>query len=179
MTAKQLYDITIEIFGNRNENDQAPTAALGVIKKQVGVYAAVQGKVIRVDQFEQIHEALRSMWDVEEEQVVDSRELAQTARKKSEWTGYHAEALVLSAMISANVWRRERNAVRAALAECGGAIITANATACKHCGFLMDDLGIEYYGDKGAAGLTGWWNPITDGRYPQASHEFASNIPGF
>jgi hypothetical protein len=178
MDANQLHEIVIELFGDRNTDDQRPTAALGIIKGQAGVYAAVQGKVIKADQFRDIQRELDVAHDVSLEQVVDAREMTVTVRKRSEWTSYHAEMLVLSAMMNANVWNRDVDTVTANILRNEGAIICANATACRHCGYLMDRLGIEYHGAKGLAGLTGWWNPITDGRYAHGTSEFAKTIPG-
>ncbi|MDE3137964.1 MAG: hypothetical protein KGL59_15390, partial [Acidobacteriota bacterium] len=97
------------------------------------------------------------------DKIIESRYLATTGRKLSQWTGYHAEMIVLSAMLCANAWDPKKIAnIGGKLAEAGGALICANATACHHCGELMDSLKVAYYGDKGEKSNTAWWNPLTD-----------------
>jgi hypothetical protein len=179
VTADELYDLVIAMFGVRAGSEgQAPTSAVGVIKDQAGVYVVVQGRPF--DSYEELSETWEEHFgeDLPEDEIIDARNLLVTARKKGEWTGYHAEMMIVGAMISANAWNHLNWAgVKAQIAANGGAVICANAPCCLHCGSALDDLGIEYHGVKGVASNTAWWNPVNDLRAAHGSGEFMKLIP--
>src|SRR3954471_2018164 len=105
VTANELYALVIAMFGVRAGSEgQAPTSAVGVIKEQAGVYVVVQGRPF--DSYEELSEAWEEHFDEDlpVDEIIDARNLLVTARKKGEWTGYHAEMMIVGAMISANVW---------------------------------------------------------------------------
>jgi hypothetical protein len=167
MPPAALNALVLAIFGARA--DAATTSALGSIAAFPNtIIGAIQG----------------SPWvgnPVGFNDVRDARNAVDTGRKKSEWTGYHAEMMILNAILGyLNISTAQSHAqIAVALANAtGGVSITANAPCCKHCGNMLDALGVAYHGAKGAAGLTGWWNPLTDVVTPNGSPEFARDIPG-
>lgn len=176
-TLNDFYNATIAIFSNRGgDGTQQPTAAMGYIKHQVGIYVVKQGGPVNEQVYNVLPQKFQELdWDepVDVNEIIDSRYLAQTGRKFSEWTGYHAEMVILSAMLSANALSDlSFDNVKRFLSENGGAVICANATACYHCGSFMSALGIEYHGGRGKRSLTGWWNPLSDRRYNNSDHTF-------
>jgi hypothetical protein len=166
MTAEELHDLVIAQFGERG--DKSNTSALCTLGKFPKVIiGAVQGSA-----FTKTPEGF--------DDVRDAREVVDTKRKKSEWTGYHAEMIILSALIGYSEIDSTQTlaAIKLTLEnKCGTIVIGADAPCCKHCGNMLDALGIKYHGDKGAAGLTGWWNPISDIVAANGSLEFAKDIP--
>jgi hypothetical protein len=171
--AEQLSGIVFEAFGSRGgaSGKQEATAAIGFVRNQVGLYVVKQGGPVSQGHLDRIAESwTRQGFDrrdfVDAESIVQGRYLAQTGRKLSEWTGYHAEMIILSAIISANAKGPPIGVqqVKTLLESAGGAVICANATACEDCGKMMDSLGIAYHGAKGNPSLTAWWNPLDDSR---------------
>jgi hypothetical protein len=115
----------------------------------------------------------------------DARNHVTTRRGKGEWTGYHAEMIIVSAMLkmlrAGNLWER------GGVTDTGGiegynrwlgTVIAANAACCKHCHAMLTALGIKRPDPAGPAGLTGWWNPLTDEVYGNGTTEFNKSIPG-
>lgn len=166
MTAEELHDLVIAQFGERG--DKSNTSALCTLGKFPNVIiGAVQGSA-----FTKTPEGF--------DDIRDARENVDSKRNKSEWTGYHAEMIILSALLNyAEIdTSQSSDAIKVALENgCGEVVIGADAPCCKHCGNMLDALGIKYHGDKGAAGLTGWWNPISDNVAANGSLEFAKDIP--
>lgn len=179
VTADDLHHLVIEIFGDRAASAQAPTAAIGVIQEQSSVYVAVQDGVFHgygtlVDAWND-----RCDYDIDTTDIVDARYLLRTSRGSSEWAGYHAEMMIVGAMICANVWEPfDWAGVKALLGEHGGAVICANAPACWHCGNAMDDLEITYYHGSGVRSLTAWWNPVSDHRVAHGGTTWLHAVPG-
>jgi len=182
----ELYKFCKDIFGERGKTDdgttkQAPTYAVGLIHGQMGVYVVKQGGPINDDTAKKVVNAwkekewdgnLKDIWS-----VIDARNLATSQLRKNEWTSFHAEALVVSAMLSANnITTAEQ--LKAGIKDLGGALICSNCPACYHCAKMLDGLGIGYGETDGKKSLTGWWNPFTDKAYPQASKEFKDDVPG-
>lgn len=67
---------------------------------------------------------------VDANSIIESRYLATTRRKLSEWTSYHAEMVILSAILCANsVQPNSLDDVKNFFAYHGGAVICANPTA--------------------------------------------------
>lgn len=189
MDVLQLQTMCDAHFGARGGNgQQAATGAFGHVKGQhfaaPGVndkrlYVASQGgpsagpiHTLRVKPAPLVSV---NKW----RDVVDARNFVLTGRKKGEWTGYHAEMVIVSC------WLNELNGALAppataqGLFAVGQRIIAANATCCKHCHFMLNYLGIQHpIPPIPTASLTGWWNPLTDARFPHADPEFARNIPG-
>jgi len=168
MTAEELYELVIEVFGARGEKTN--TSALCVLQKHADVLiGAIQNTPLQFKKEPTEHNDLR-----------DARENIDSSRGKGEWTGYHAEMLIVSALLNyvAIDTSQSTENIKVALHEkVGDVSICADATCCKHCANMLDALGINYYGGKGNAGLTGWWNPLTDNVAPNGSLEFAKDIP--
>lgn len=169
MTAEELNGVVMAVFGPRG--DKAYTSALGTLTKHPEVLiGAIQGSPFKPAA------AIEGFTDVR-----DGRADADTKTKLSERTGFHAEMLILSALINyleIDPAQPLANLRAELLSGAGTITITADAPCCKHCGSMLDALGISYYGAKAAAGLTGWWNPLTDKVTPNGSPEFQKAIPG-
>ena len=119
----------------------------------------------------------------------DCRNNVVTRRKKGEWTGYHAEMIIVSRwikMAQPGITAQELPAKAKTIVERltqmppkQRMIIAANAECCKHCHYMLAHLGIEHpIPTNPTATKTGWWNPLTDEVYANASPEFKKNIPG-
>jgi hypothetical protein len=178
-TSDKLHELVITMFGERaGAEGQSPTSAIGTLRAQPGVYVAIQKRPFRDFPGLSAHWANHFGEALLEEFIVDARELLLTRRKRDEWVGYHAEMVVLGAMISANCWDELGwDGVKDRIAANGGAVICANAPCCLHCGSALDDLGIDYKTPKGPPSLTGWWNPVNDLRADHGSDEFGRVIP--
>lgn len=167
MPPAALNALVLAIFGPRD--NAATTSALGhMAAHPTSIIGAIQG----------------SAWvgaPAGYNDVRDARNDVDTGRKKSEWTGYHAEMIILNAILGYLAIDTSQSHAQIAvdLANAtGGVSITANAPCCKHCGNMLGALGVGYHGAKGPAGLTGWWNHLTDVVTPNGSLEFAQAIPG-
>jgi hypothetical protein len=197
-TLSEFGEFVTGVFGSRGSSgSQEATAGMGFIRGQCGLYAVIQKGLISDDKYKSIDKEWRKKgWDLDINRVsllsadltpdnsalIDSSHLTMSTKKKGEWTGFHAEMMILSAMMNANGWRGQINSLndlKALVRQAGGAMIAANATTCKHCGNLMTRAGIEVPGKIGNASLTAWWNPILDKTFPQADQEFAKSVPGF
>ena len=181
-TKEELYTFCKTIFGERGESGkQAPTHAIGLIHGQEGVYVVKQGGPIAEVTAKSVVKAWKEKdWDgnlVDIWSVIDGRNLATSHLGKSEWTSFHAEALIVSAMMSANIITAA-SALKEGVSNNGGAIICSNCPACYHCAKMLDGLGIQYGATDGKTSLTGWWNPFVDKVYAQASEEFRTEVPG-
>lgn len=184
--AEQLHEIVSNGIGDRGgDGTQEPTAAIGFLKSQVGLYFAKQGGVVS----QSVMDKVKAEWTkgkfetrdyLDADNHIQARWLAQSQRKVSEWTGYHAEMVIISAMLSANGKSLPITVADTVtmLKSCGGAVICANAKACWHCASMMTALNIEYHGGKGKKSLTAWWNPLTDERFASSSVQFGADIPG-
>jgi hypothetical protein len=169
--ASNLLELALKWFGKRGapiagSSKQAPTVGIGYmsnvnlffVAKQGGPCPAVPGK------------------------YCDAGNSASTSRKMSEWTGYHSEMLIISAMLA--YLKTDARSVtidqaRILLKEHGGTIvIAANADCCKHCSNVLESLGCSFAVKSSTASLTGWWNPFNDKVYAQADAEFSKDIPG-
>jgi hypothetical protein len=201
----EFDQFVIDVFGQRKAEkaekktgSQKPTAGLGFLRNQRGLYAAVQKGAISETQFAKIADLWRGKgWDLdvisltlgdfaddegESDALVDASHLAGSKIKKSERTGFHAEMTIVSAMIHANSWQHRihnLDELNALIRGSGGAMIAANAQACKHCGNFMGRTAIEFPNGVGKASLTGWWNPILDRTFAHSSPEFGRDVPGF
>lgn len=167
------------LFGERNEDDrQVPTSALGRMAQVDVLFMVKQGGPVTME------DVAVATLATQMGKVIDARELVNTSRKKSEWTGYHAETMILSAMLqylSCDLREMDVDYAKALLGSGGSGptTICANAPCCKHCANLLDRLEIAYNSTSGKAGLTGWWNPFTDEVYAHSSPQFNKDIPGF
>src|SRR5262245_16439264 len=99
----ELYKFCKDIFGERGKADdgttkQAPTYAIGLIHGQMGVYVVKQGGPINDDTAKKVANAWKEKaWDGNLKDIwslIDARNLATSQLRKSEWTSFHAEALV-------------------------------------------------------------------------------------
>ena len=166
--ASHFADLANRVFGVRSESEgQEATGAIGRMPRIQVLFVSRQGGPVVV-------EGIGAYWD--------ARDHLNTRRKKGEWTGYHAEMMIVSAMLS--MLRRDARGLTIQQAkelltyDGGKCVIAANAPCCKHCSNMLDALDIEHPPGSTKASLTGWWNPLTDEVYPQASSEFQKNIPG-
>jgi hypothetical protein len=113
---------------------------------------------------------------------LDARDGVKTKiKRKGERTGYHAEMMIVSAMLT----HLSKDATTLTVLEAakilkthGPAVIVANADCCKHCAGMLRLLGIPYAGKAGKGTNTGWWNPFTDKVYANADPEFQKDVPG-
>lgn len=173
MTIEEVYRKLMAWMGERAGQE---TAALGYFDGRW--YTARQGG------------PAKDMWSVRRgdtelklifSKAIDSRNYVQTFRRKSEWSSYHAESIILSGMVSIGLGRDIREMsmeqIEAEFARRGGAYICANAPCCKHCGNLLTELKIKFYERSPNAGLTGWWNPVTDNVIANGDHAFKDDIP--
>jgi len=195
-TAEEFEAFVIKLFGQRGGTGkkQKPTAAVGYLKGQAGLYLVVQKGAVSHDTLASAGQLWKEKWaadvvkvgefedDDEEEEddaVMDASWLASSRLKKSERTGFHAEMVVVSAMLSANNWKpKTLGELKTYIAAQQGAMIVANAQACKHCGNFMTETGIGFVGGIGAASLTGWWNPILDRVFAHGGTEWGKSVPG-
>lgn len=163
---ERLESLTVELFGSRGDSEtQEATAAIGHIPRIQVLFMSRQGGPVTVER--------SGYWD--------ARDHLKTRRKKGEWTGYHAEMMIVSAMVS--MFSRDARDLtvtqaRELLSQCGAPTIAANAPCCKHCSNMLDLLGITHPPGSPKASLTGWWNPFTDDVYPNGSLEFRKDVPG-
>jgi hypothetical protein len=137
-------------------------------------------------------------------EVSDCREHVTTKRNRGEWTGYHAEMIIVSAwlkllnlVISTNdlghdhvdqfktAFERLSDCpliVQAGLEKMGSPnrpMIVANAPCCLHCHNMLTFLSIEHpVPADPKQSLTGWWNPLTDKSVPNHDFAGAGDIPG-
>jgi len=171
MDADALGKLVIKTFGDRGSAQC--TSGFGMLTKdgETTIFGAVQGgtfKVTKIDGHDKINN------------IVDARENIKTRRKKGEWTGYHCEMLILQAMLNKyELFAATTQGVAGNLKQKGGVVVAANAPCCHHCGSMLDAVGIGYPGKKGERGDTGWWNPLTDAVFANASREFRDSVPGF
>jgi hypothetical protein len=166
MDEDELNDLVLAVFGARGTKTN--TSALGVVENHPDVIlGAIQ----------------RSTFSARPEgfsDVRDARSYAVSRLAKGEWTGYHAEMLIVSAILKILSIDKDQSiaSIKAELDSAAGQItICADAPCCKHCGNMLDALGINYHGDKAAAGLTGWWNPFKDKVAENGTPEFSKEIP--
>jgi hypothetical protein len=199
---EQFHDFVIQVFGKREGKTQKPTAALGFVKGQCGLYGVVQKASIKDDQYKRISDRWRANgwtleipygirdedFDADDEESYDmllyaeAGSLTTTKAKKSERTGYHAEMMLISSIIYVSQWTKKISTLddlKAHIKDAHGVMIAANAAACKHCAGFMAAAGIEFPKSDAPATNTGWWNPLTDEVYAHDSSEFAKQVPGF
>jgi len=152
------------VFGKRGKGGgQDATAAAGIMPRIQVAFFARQGGPVDVD--------FHGFWD--------ARDHLKTRRKKGEWTGYHAEMMIVSAMVSMySMDARDLSVSQAKilLNQAGAPAIAANADCCAHCAKMLDALGISRPEGADKASLTGWWNPFTDDVYANGSVEFRNFI---
>ena len=166
--ASQFAALANRTFGVRSEAEgQEATGAIGRMPRVQVLFVSRQGGPVVVD-------GLGAYWD--------ARDHLNTRRKKGEWTGYHAEMMIVSAMLA--MLQRDARTLTIQQAkelltyQGAKCVIAANAPCCKHCAAMLEALDIEHPAGSAKASLTGWWNPLTDEVYPQASAEFQKDIPG-
>jgi|ERR1051326_279477 hypothetical protein len=150
------------VFGKRGTGGgQEATAAAGIIPRIQVAFFSRQGGPVTVEG--------HGYWD--------ARDHVSTRRKKGEWTGYHAEMMIVSAMVSMFSQDARNLSVSQAkylLSQAGAPAIAANADCCAHCAKMLDKLGIARPSGSDKTSLTGWWNPFTDEVYPNGSSEFTN-----
>jgi hypothetical protein len=119
--------------------------------------------------------------------VVDCRDGVLTMRGRGEWTGYHAEMIIVSRWIgllfpgltyldltAGNKLTIEQRFQGLA----GRFLIAANAPCCKHCDNMLTRLRIVHpVPAVQKHSLTAWWNPLLDKRAANGSTEFGKDIP--
>jgi hypothetical protein len=164
------------LYGKRGESD--PTSALGKMAKYDVWFMVKQGGPVSKEDI-----AVLTLATHFQPQIIDARDLVQTKRKKSEWTGYHAEAMVLSGMLaflSVDIRTKTFDEVKLILGSTGAGptTICANAPCCKHCANLLAKVGVAYDSTSGKPGNTGWWNPFSDTVAGHGTSEFQKDIPG-
>lgn len=172
MTPEKLHALLIKSFGERGKKT-ATTAMCWVKTNPEALVGAKQGGTFKMDKPKGVT------------RIVDARGSAVTRLTKTEWTGFHAEMIIISALLNLGEFK-PINGAKLKLAATKTflqknykeVIIVADAPCCKHCGHMLDKLGVSYHGKKGAAGLTGWWNPLTDKVTPNADAGFQKEVPG-
>ena len=173
MDAKTVYETLVRALGARVGE---ATAALGYFDSRW--YIAKQGG--RAPEFWTVRQGSTPTALIFGK-AMDVRAYVSTSRKKSEWSSYHAEALVLSGMVKIGLgWDLRQHSmeeVRNAFADAGGAYICADAPCCFHCGNLLTALGVGIYEHSQNAGLTGWWNPVSDERISNGDLAYKEEIP--
>jgi len=166
-TLDRIESLATDLFGTRGESEnQEPTGAAGLMPRVQVLFVAKQGGPV-------VTEEIGPYWD--------ARVYLYTKRKKGEWTGYHAEMMIVSAMLRMlSRDARDLTVMEAKdlLGQCGAPVIAANAACCKHCSNMLDLLGIVHPTGSTKASLTGWWNPFTDAVYAHGSTEFGKDVPG-
>jgi hypothetical protein len=89
-TINRFRSFVVAAFGNRGgDGTQQPTAAVGFIRGQQGIYMAKQGGPVPKNLRQSVEEFWR--WGdhlVDADSIIESRYLATTRRKLSEWTSY-------------------------------------------------------------------------------------------
>jgi hypothetical protein len=165
--AETLNALVLSVFGARGTRKH--TSGLG----HVGGYPTIILGAIQGHPF-----TLTTLQGFD--RIVDARESLESKLKKGEWTAYHAEMMILRAVLQILKIKTDTSyeQISAELKNFGGLVICADAPCCKHCGNMLDKLKIEYHGEKGAHGLTGWWNPLTDKAVSNGVLEFQKDIPG-
>jgi len=192
MNLDELSAICIEIFGERDSDEsQNPTGAAGHIKHYPVngngdkiLFLARQGGPSQKfsQQFGVSDSAIKDKY--KSRGTDDCRKNILTRRKKGEWTGYHAEMLVVNRWIKLLFPSIILGDVDQQMVVLGfkksQMMITANAPCCKHCHHMLNYLEIAHPVPKELkAGLTGWWNPLNDTVHSNGSGEFVKDIPGF
>lgn len=162
----RLQAIAYEVYGERgSDENQEPTGAVGHMPRIQVLFMARQGGPTLTER--------TGYWD--------ARDHLSTRRKKGEWTGYHAEMMIVSAMVtmlSRDARELTVTQARELLGQAGAPTIVANAPCCKHCSNMLELLGITHPSGPKKASLTGWWNPFTDEVFPNGSLEFRKDVPG-
>ncbi|RKH31185.1 hypothetical protein D7V77_00505 [Corallococcus sp. CA041A] len=167
--------MVIRDFGDRAKGSGTNTTAYGYLKQEDKFFVAKQGGPVN-------YPILVPGPDPMKLRVIkkpkDARVYCKTYRNMGEWTGYHAEMIIVSGMLGFLSTDARTCEIDQAKRLLTGSIICANASCCMHCGNMLDELGIAYHEPKGAAGLTAWWNPLTDKRVENGTPEFKVPIPG-
>jgi hypothetical protein len=179
MKLHKVDNLAIIIFGSREkQGKQKATSAVGRYKMYDQLFLATQNASITVPTYEKARSLIP-----EEGEVVDARNIFNSKIQKGEWTGYHAEMIVLTAMFNTHTSNDIKNStlenLKTFIEDQGGAEIFANAQPCKHCANFLQKIGITFNdtGDRKPS-LTGWWNPLTDEVYSHGTPEFNKDIPG-
>ncbi len=176
---KQLsHDMQLDVdslYGQRGQSD--PTSAAGRMAKYKELFMVKQGGPVTKE------DIAVALLGTHFGTVIDVRDLVQTDRKKGEWTGYHAEAMLLSGMLaflSVDIREKTFDEVKLMLGSTGAGptTICANAPCCKHCANLLAKVGVAYDSTSGKPGNTGWWNPFSDTVAGHGTSEFQKDIPG-
>ena len=220
MQLVDLARICSDVFGQRGgDGSQEATGAVGHIKgwpingdgqktlfvaRQGGPYGSetVTTKKYEIKTVNLMFDgnpvaAVQAPWPVSSKlrYVDDCRDGVITKRKKSEWTGYHAEMIIVSrwmkllwpALQPGQIGPKEfETATLAFKTKLSGTMIVANAPCCKHCHNMLVKIGVQHpapatdaFGQAVLkASLTAWWNPFTDVCVPQGDGDFANAIPG-
>jgi hypothetical protein len=170
---QQLAAVVNSWYGVRggDDRDQAPTVACGYLVKVTSMYVARQGGPAAAP-------GRFAAWS-------DARADygATTRHRLGEMTGYHSEMLVIWSILKTlngggSPSGLSIDQARQLLTAAGGAVVAANAACCAHCSAMLQALGCSFAPASTVTSLTGWWNPLTDRVYAQASAEFARAIPG-
>ena len=174
-TCQELGVMLWRTVGARAENgQQAGTVALGSWQQQL--FVAMQQGTVR--EFDELKNRLYEECERIEKPVTtiaNAREITNRGMRVSEWTGKHAEMMVLYAM---------RKVIPGARLQ--DACIAANAQLCYFCANMLTRLGAKGGGltvqglqlARGPRSLTGWWNPVNDTVYGNGSPEWTQELPG-
>jgi hypothetical protein len=180
MTPEAMQKICEDVFGKRSASGkQEPTGAVGAwgdreVDGKTVFFIAKQGGPMPP-----------GLTPTDKAVIWDARDHVVTKLGKSEWTGYHAEMIIVSAMLktlhAGKMWKTGDNANASAMGKYNaflGTVIAANAACCKHCHAMLVELGIKRPDPAGDPSLTGWWNPLTDEVFPNGSAGFLTDLPG-
>lgn len=212
MTLEQLISMCDEIYSSRSStNGQDATGAVGHIKKypvngdkQKTIFVAKQNAKFGHSTVNTTK--THTQWSIEQtgdlilkftqigayttekiRTVDDCRNNVTTRLPKGEWTGYHAEMLIVNRwlkLLYPTIQYRNLSVDFAYQLRTNhhetfsNSIIAANADCCLHCHNLLTWLGIQHPTPSNPKRTnTGWWNPLTDFRAGHGTPAFAMAIP--
>lgn len=149
-----MKDLIIKVYGPRKGTN---TSAIGVIVGREEIYMATQNAALKSCYSDVMKTKMKTLLKgvYKSGNVVDARGEVVTDRKRCEWTGYHAEMIILSAMVKVVLggWvGKDINSRVDKVKSWGETYIVANADCCYHCGKMLDILGVGYGGRKSELG---------------------------
>jgi len=194
MNLNDVQHVCNSIFGTRGgDGSQEATGAVGHINKypingngRKTLFLSRQGGPVN-GPFWTVKQLSPLRLKFKLRDVDDCRNGVITHLKKTEWTGYHAEMIIVSrwirmlypALQPEALTKENAHHIIQKFKSLNTLIIAANAPCCKHCHHMLTKLGIAHPVPRELKhSLTAWWNPLTNERFENGSPEFAKNTPG-